>query len=143
MSLATVINDILDERFKSLHVAFLAKVLSLNSDRTKAKIQPLGLTREYGGKEKKQSVITGVHIAQSAKYKLDTESIVYVTSVGFDSETVNRQQKTILKETPIAKGDIVLCVCCDRNIDEALKGKNVLPPVGCHKQSDCVIVAII
>ena len=118
MSFAGVIGEVINEKLKDLHVAFLAKILSINGN--KAKIQPLGLTKQYGGVAEKQAVITGVHIAQSARYK-------------FADDTPK----------PIAAGDIVLCVCCDRNIDGALKGENVLPPVGFHTKSDCVIVSII
>lgn len=122
MSFNTTLNKLIDEKLKSLHVAFLAKVLSVSGN--KAKIQPLGLTRQYGGTAQKQAVITGVHIAESARNKLSTE-----------------KSAVVLK--PLAIGDIVICVCCDRNIDSALKGENALPPVGYHNQSDCVIVAII
>lgn len=118
MSLQTVIKDIISEEVKSLHVAFLAKILSVYG--TKAKIQPLGLIREYGGTARKQATLTNVHIARSARYKFDGENF-----------------------TPISVGDVVMCVCCDRNIDAALKGKNELPPAGCHNQSDCVIISII
>lgn len=110
MSLSSTIKDIIREEVKSLHCAFLAEVLSL--DGRKAKIQPLGLIREYGGTAKKQAPITDVHIVQSVRNNLNV-------------------------------GEVVLCVCCDRNIDAALKGKNELPPAGYHQQSDCVIVAII
>lgn len=110
MSLSSTIKDIIREEVKSLHCAFLAEVLSI--DGRKAKIQPLGLIREYGGTAKKQAPITDVHIVRSVHGNL-------------------------------AIGDVVLCVCCDRNIDAALKGKNELPPAGYHQQSDCVIVAII
>lgn len=109
MNLSKVMKDIVREELKSVHVAFLAKILLVKGN--KAKIQPLGLIREYGGTAKKQAPITNVHIAKSAM--------------------------------PIEKGDVVLCVCCDRNIDAALKGENSLPPVGFHNQSDCIIVAVI
>lgn len=122
MSLSTVIKDIVSEEIKSLHCAFLAKILNVNGK--KAKIQPLGLIREYGGTAKKQAPLTNVHIARSARYKIGQ---------GEDGATLS----------PIAEGDVVLCVCCDRNIDAALKGENILPPAGYHTQSDCVIVSII
>lgn len=110
MSLSTVIKDIVSEEIKSIHCAFLAKVLSIKDG--KAKIQPLGLIREYGGTAKKQAPLTNVHIASSVR-------------------------------NGVAVGDVVLCVCCDRNIDAALKGENALPPAGYHKQSDCVIASVV
>ena len=131
----------IDEKLKSLHVAFIAQILSVSGN--KAKIQPLGLTCDYGGTSKKQSVLTNVHIAQSAMYRTTTKEIEYIKSVDFDNSTVKKGSATIAQTIPIQTGDIVLCVCCDRNIADALKGENSLPPVGCHNQSDCVIVAIV
>ena len=136
-----VINDIVDEKLKNVYVAFLAQILSVNGD--KAKIQPLGLTKEYGGTAQKQAVISGVHIASSARSKFTTEEIEYVTDVDFLGLLPQKEKKTICVATPIKKGDIVLCVCCDRNIGAALKGKNELPPAGSHNKSDCVIVSVI
>ena len=131
MSLQKLINDVFDEKSKSLYVAFIAKILSVSGN--KAKIQPLGLTKQYGGTAQEQSVIAGVHISQSALYKFSTDTISFD-----DGET-----HSLGVIEPIAAGDIVLCVCCDRNIDAALKGRNELPPVGCHNKADCVIVSII
>ena len=136
MSLGTVVNNIVDEKMKNLHCAFLAKVLSVSGGR--AKIQPLGLTKQYGGEAQKQSVITGVYIAQSARYKFTTKTVTYAYNADGDT-----RQQTVAVPSPISVGDVVLCVCCDRNIDGALKGENVLPPIGFHKKSDCVIVSII
>ena len=132
-SLSSVARQIVEEKIKALHVAFLAKVLLLNETKTKAKIQPLGLCKNYSGTAQAQSVITNVHIAQSARYKYTP------------CEITDGNDKTQIVATPtaIAVGDIVLCVCCDRNIDAALKGENVLPPQGYHGKSDCVIVSII
>lgn len=125
-SMTTVIKNMITEQMKNLNVAFLATILSVNGN--KAKIQPLGLTKGYGTEARKQAVITNVHIANSARYKFSTKEV---------------EGETVAIPTPIKKGDIVLCVCCDRNIDAALRGENSLPPVGYHSKSDCVIVAII
>ncbi len=141
MSLSSVIKNMVEEESKKLHCAFLAKILSVQGN--KAKIQPLGLIRDYGGKATQQTPITNVHIASNALYKITEHSISYISRVDFANEKIVGVTDKVAKLTPIAKGDIVLCVCCDRNIDAALKGENSLPPVGYHNQSDCVIVAII
>ena len=142
MSLTTAIKSIVEENSKNLHVAFLAQILIVEG--TTAKIQPLGLTRDYGGTAKKQAPITNVPILDSALYRVTPIQVDIVTGIDFDSGTVSREDGgTIGKLTPIKKGDIVLCICCDRNIDAALKGENSLPPAGYHNQSDCVIVSII
>lgn len=133
MSLSSIQKKMIEEKLKTLHVAFLAKILLLNDAKTKAKIQPLGLVKAYGGTPQKQSVITNVHIAESARNKLSSREIV----------DGNNDKQMVAVLTPISVGDVVICVCCDRNIDAALKGENSLPPVGYHNKSDCVIVAII
>ena len=43
----------------------------------------------------------------------------------------------------LESGDIVVCVVCDRDITDALKGINTLPPGGHHTMSDCVIVGVM
>lgn len=141
MSLQKLINDSIDERLKSLHCAFIAKILSVSGD--KARIQPLGLTKQYGGTAQKQAVISNVHISRSALYKFTRKDITYVTNVNFGAKTTTKETTAVCEAIPIQAGDIVICVCCDRNIDAALKGKNELPPVGFHNKSDCVIVSII
>ena len=120
---STIVKNIVAEESKSLHVAFIARVLTVSGKR--AKIQPLGLTREYGGTAKAQAPLGKVPIAESAKYKF----------------TSDKDGKAVV--SPIEKGDLVLCVCCDRNIDAALRGENSLPPAGYHSKSDCIIVAIL
>lgn len=141
MSLAGTLKNMIEEESKKLHCAFLAKILSVSNG--KAKIQPLGLIRDYGASAKEQAPITNVHIMESALYKVKTKQITYITGVDFSTEQVTKTTEKVATLTPIAKGDIVLCVCCDRNIDAALKGENSLPPVGYHNKSDCVIVAIV
>lgn len=126
MSMSTVVKKMIDKSTSNLNVAFLATILSLNGN--KAKIQPLGLTKGNDTKARKQAPIANVHIASSARYKISAKNI---------------ENETVAVPTPIQKGDVVLCVCCDRNIDAALKGQNSLPPVGTHNKADCVIVAII
>lgn len=141
MSLAGVIKNIVEQESKNNHFAFLATILKIEGKR--AKIQPLGLIKDYGGVAKKQSVITNVPIAESALNRVVAENVEFVSSVNFSTESVTKKTEQIAKIKPIAIGDIVLCVCCDRNIQAALKGENALPVVGYHNQSDCVIVAII
>lgn len=130
-SFQTIVKNIVEEESKKLHVAFIAKILSVSGN--KAKIQPLGLIRDYGGTAQNQAPITNVHISSSARYKITSKKIT----------DGNNKEQTIAVPTPIGKGDIVLCVCCDRNIGAALKGENSLPPAGYHNKSDCVIVSII
>ena len=59
----------------------------------------------------------------------------------------NAQKQAVITKVPIlehvkdlAKGDTVLCVCCERDITETHKGKFDLPPKGRHMISDAVVV---
>lgn len=117
------IENMIEGKLLSLHTAYLAKVLSVNG--SKAKIQPLGMTKAYGETAKKQSPLSSVPILSSARYK--------ATLKGGELADVK----------PIASGDIVLCVCCERDITEAKKGKNATPALGHHSMSDSIIVGVL
>lgn len=43
----------------------------------------------------------------------------------------------------IKNGSIVVCICCERNITEAKKGNNVVPPYGHHSMSDSIIIGVL
>lgn len=49
----------------------------------------------------------------------------------------------ILKNVEIVAGDIVLCVCCERDITEALKGNNTVPAIGHHSMHDSIIIGCL
>ena len=152
MSGLSCIDDVIDRKLLDLHTAYIAKVLSVSG--STAKIQPLGMTKQTGEKAVSKSPISGVPIVKSAQKKITDKSITYVSSVTFDitntdgyvssiSPNINTQTETISVLKPIAAGDIVVCVCCDRNITEAKKGNNGVVPVGHHSLSDSVIVGVL
>lgn len=164
-------DNMIESKLLNLHTCYLAKVIS--TDGTTAKIQPLGKAKQYGETAVDQSPLSGVPIANSAKWKYTKETITYVkdvtlnTSTGsfatgvsggaespayvsstgnaLTSATITQQKETkdIVTVKPIAAGDIVVCVCGERNITEARKGNNAVPPVGHHSMSDSIIVAIL
>lgn len=123
------VDNFIENKLLALHTAYLAKVLSVSGNT--AKIQPLGLTKEIGEKAMKQSVLTSVPIMQTVK-KFKTKSI----SVG--DHTWSGYQPF-----PIEAGDIAVCICCERNITDAKKGRNVLPPSGHHNMSDSIIIGVL
>lgn len=108
MGHGTVIENMISNHMKDLHTAYLGKVLSVKNRR--AKIQPLGLVKEYGSNAKKQAVVS----APVAKH------------VG-----------------ALSVGNIVVCIVCDRDITEALKGNNRVPPAGHHSLSDSVVIGVL
>ena len=130
--------NMINARLLSLHTAYLAKVLSCNGNT--AKIQPLGKVQAYGGEAQEQSPLSDVPIACT---KIVSKNIEVVTSVSFDSNEAETTMLSIPQVEPLAKGDIVICVCCERDISEAKKGKNTVPVEGHHSMSDSVIVGVL
>lgn len=152
MSGASFINSAIDKRLLDLNVAFLAKVLSISGEA--AKIQPLGMIKQVGEAAKAKAPITNVPIIKSAQYKLTEKTIEYVSSVSIStsksdgyvtsvSPNVTKKTEKILVKSPLKAGDIVFCVCADRDITEARNGKNTTPSIGHHSISDCVIVGVL
>ena len=123
-----VFDNMIENKLLNLHTAYLAKVISSNGKT--AKIQPLGMVRAIGESAKKQSPLANVPIA--------TQRFVERTVNVGDGQTI-----TVPQEKPIAAGDIVVCICCERNITEAKKGKNVVPPIGHHSMSDSIIIGVL
>lgn len=121
MGYGKFIEDMIDQRLLDMHTAYIGKVLSVNG--STATVQPLGMYKQYGETAKKQAVVSAV-VSQNAKYKITPsgESAVF---------------------TPLQAGDVVLCICCDRDITEAKNGLNSLPAIGHHSLSDSVIACIL
>lgn len=115
-------DDMINKKLLDLHTAFLAKILSVSGNQ--AKIQPLGLTKEIGGTARPYAPVSSVPFTRNSRYKLSADGGVLTASA-------------------VTNGDIVICVCCDRDITEAKCGKNVLPPVGHHNMSDCIIIGVL
>ena len=132
--------NMIENKLKSLHTAYLAKVLSVNG--STAKIQPLGLTKAYGKAAQKQSILSSVPILDSA-YKVREKSMFFVVSVDFANRTFKQVSTKVAEVVPIKSGDIVICVVCERDISEAKKGNNSTPALGHHSMSDSVIVGVL
>ena len=123
-------SDIVNEAMMNLSTAYLAKVIAVTS--TTATVQPLGKIKQYGEDAQKQAVVSNIPVLRNARNKITSKTI-----------TIDGADYTLAVLTPIAAGDIVLCVVCDRDITQALKGVDDLPPVGHHSKSDSVVVGVI
>ena len=165
--------NLVEQKLLSLHTCYLGRVLSVKSDLSSAKIQPLGKTKEFGKDAKTQSPLSDVPIANSARYKYTKEEITYVTDATVNTQRgtfaidvsggaesaayvsssgqaltsavdVNKKEtKDMVTVEPIKAGDIVICVCCERNIADAKNGVNNVPPAGHHSMSDSIIIGIL
>lgn len=153
MNAVKVINDAIEKKLLDVNVAYIAKILSTNGKT--AKIQPLGMIKQVGETAKTKAPVSNVPIIESARFKLVEETITYVSDVSIStsassdgyvtsvSPNVTKKSKTIIVKKPLASGDIVMCVCADRDITDAKNGKNSLPAIGHHSMSDSVIVGIL
>lgn len=132
------IEDIIEEKLLYLHTAFLAKVLS--TDGKIAKIQPLNMIKQYGEEAKKQAVIEDVPILQSVK-KFKEIDCICVT--GTAENSLDTEKRKHIKMIPVEVGDIVLCVCSERDITETKKGTISLPVPGHHMIHDAIIAGVL
>ena len=130
MGSMSFVDLLIDKRLKDLHCGYIGKVVSTDGDT--ATVQPLGLIKEYGSTATKvQAVIENVPVA--CRYKLSAKEIK-----DGDGNIV-----TVAVPTEIARGDLVACLCADRDINAARQGENELPPEGAHSISDSIIVGIL
>lgn len=120
---------LIEQRLMDLHCGYIGKVVW--TDGKTATVQPLGLIKEAGSSARVQAVVSNVPVV--CRYKVDSKTIK-----DGDGNAV-----TVAVPTEIAKGDLVVCLCADRDISAARKGKNELPPAGRHSISDSIIVGIL
>lgn len=127
-------DSVIEKKLMDLHCGFIGRVVS--TDGITATVQPLGLIKQANSTETKaQAVVSDVPVA--CRYKLEAKTISYTDENG----SVARQTVAVPKQ--IAKGDLVACLCADRNISAARRGNNELPPAGRHSISDSIIVGIL
>lgn len=123
------IDSAIEKKLRDLHCGYIGRVISTDGDT--ATVQPLGLIKEYGGSAKAQAVVSNVPVA--CKYKFSAKAIT----------DGNGNRVTVAVPSKIASGDLVACLCADRDITEARRGRNELPPAGRHNISDSIIVGIL
>lgn len=129
------VNAAIEKKLLDLHCGYIGRVVW--TDGVTAIVQPLGLIKDINSTTgKTQAVISNVPVA--CRYKIEAKTITYATNG--DGKT---QSQTIAVPTQIAKGDLVACLCADRDITEARRGNNALPPAGMHRITDSIIVGIL
>ena len=116
MGKLSILEQIINSRIMNIHTAYLAKVISFNQN--KADIQPLVASVSYDGNSEPYPIIPNVPVIVSARKNGQNEEL--------------------------GEGDIVLAVCCERSISDALKGKiNTSANGGQYSLSDSVIVGVL
>lgn len=120
---------LIDSKVRALHCAYIGKVV--RTDGVTATVQPLGLVKHIGSDTATaQAVVDDVPVA--CKYKLSDKTV-----------TINGEAQKIAVPEMIAAGDLVVCLCADRDITAARRGHNELPPAGWHSITDSIIVGIL
>lgn len=137
------LDNIIENKLKSLHTAYLAKVLSVSNNT--AKIQPLGLVTDENGSNYKQSVLTSVPICEHVRHYTLVKQTISFSGDGSISPSTHPTGENVghIKIEPIKAGDIVVCICCERNISDAKKGVNAIIPAGRHSMSDSIIIGVL
>lgn len=128
MSQLGVIEQIMQGEILSIRTAFVAKVIK-TEDET-ADIQPLQMFRQTDGTYEKNPILLGVPVLKHV-CKFTQETVA-------DSQGDTHKQVKIL---PLSVGDIVFCVCADRDLGYTTEGE-FDKPTRSHNISDAVIVGI-
>lgn len=132
----TIISELIDQALMEVHTAFVAKVVSV--DGNMATVQPLNMIKAVGGQAMPQAVIECCPVLQNAR-KFVTKTVTS-SSGGDPSHT---HTVAVWEAVPPVSGDVVFCVCADRDISETRAGTMALPAVGHHPISAAVVVGIL
>lgn len=83
---------------------------------------------------------------------VDTDGIVAkiqplnITKYSDGTESIPNQLSNvpvIKSARDLAIGDLVVCICADRNISSAKRGRMEVPPKGRHSISDSIVIGIL
>ena len=148
MGFSKALDDMMEEKMLNMHTAFIGTVVSVQGA-DKCTVKPLDKIKSYGQKAKAQQPITNVPILNHVRhYTLVKQSLtVNDTYTGGGSITPNPHPQPDneghIRVEPLKAGDIVLCVCAERDISSSSKGVSTTPPVGHHQISNAVVVGLI
>lgn len=143
MGASQVFDNMIEEKLLNLHTAFIGKVVSVQSEEM-CSVQPLDKIKAYGKSAKSQAVITRVPILNHVRhYELVKETLS--VSEGSISPEEHPKEDNVghLKVTPLESGDLVLCVCAERDISSSVNGNSTVPPVGHHQIANAVVVGLL
>lgn len=151
MGMSGTFDGIVEEKLLNLHTAFIGKIISMQSE-SLCTVQPLDKIKAYGQAAKSQAVITNVPILNHVRhYSLVKENLSVTvqdsyTGGGSAKITPNPHPSESnvghLSVSPLKSGDIVLCVCAERDISSSVKGISTTPPVGHHQIKDAIVVGL-
>lgn len=135
MSGLTAIDNMIEQKLLDLHTAFVGKVLSVAKGR--ATVQPLNMVKQYGKDAVKQAIVEDVPILKTV-YKIE---LFDFEGDGGDHPT--HKHGGHVRFIPVQEGDIVFCLCADRDISTTQEGSLSVPSLGRHQIKDAVIVGLL
>lgn len=127
MANSTYINDAIEQALLNVHTGFIAKIVSISGDI--ATIQPLAMNKAVGGESSVPAIITACPV---------------VSSCGkYESFICQATGNECVKFKKVQAGDIVFCVCADRDISETRYGGMATPRPGHHEISFAVVIGVL
>lgn len=141
-------DGMIEEKLLNLHTAFIGKVISMESESV-CSVQPLDKIKAYGREAKSQAVITKVPILNHVRHYTLVKQTLDVRDSYTGGGTITPAKHPApdneghLRVEPLRAGDIVLCVCAERDISSSVKGMSTTPPVGHHQSKDAIVVGLI
>ena len=144
----TFFDNLIEEKLLNLHTAFIGKVIAVENP-SLCSVQPLDKIKAYGKSAKAQKLISKVPVLNHVRhYTLVKQSLTVIdTYTGGGSITPNPHptpdNEGHLRVEPIKPGDLVLCVCAERDISSSSKGMSTTPPVGHHQIANAVVVGLL
>ena len=152
MGNGSIIQGMIEQALLSAHTGFFAKILSVNG--FTAKIQPLQMYKAVDGVQRKHDVVSNVPIMHNVR-KWGKRTITFKDEDTTDGDTnttavvaipldkSHDHSFNVYEPNMLEAGDIVYCVCADRDISETKKGKQALPALGHHSLANAVIVGVV
>lgn len=128
--------NMIEQALLNTHTAFVGKVVSVKGDL--ASVQPLNMMQSMEGKVSKLPKLDDVPILKSVR-KWDKKEKILASTNGEYTHAHTVEYWEPKKPEP---GDVVFCVCADRDIADTKKGDFAVPTLGRHMLSSAVIVGI-
>ena len=128
-------DDLIEQKLMDLHTAFIGRVVGVGGG--KATVQPLNLMKQYGKEPVQQAVVKDVPILKTV-YKIELFEFE-----GSGGNHPTHKHGGHVRFIPIQEGDIVFCMCADRDISATQNGAMALPSIGRHEIKDAVIVGVL
>lgn len=137
------IENLIEEKLLNLRTAFIAKVISVK-DETLCSVQPLDKIKSYGKPAENQAVIPNVPILNHVRHYSLVKQTLSVTKESI-SPSSHPEEEGVghLKVEPLKAGDIVLCMCAERDVSSSVKGMSTTPPIGHHQIKDAIVVGLL